>query len=591
MDYYGLMVPFFRYLAASLVIVLAFGAKPSWAQFSAAPQDTPTSDGAASNALLDATLFYEILLGEIVTRGGDSATGYSLMLEAARRSNDEQIYRRAVDIALQSRSGDPALTAAQAWVTAWPRSIDAHRYVLQILVALNRVEESATPLQQVMALHGATDRAAFLWALPSLYAKVSDKALAASVVEKALQDSLVDPAFGSIAWTVTGRLRLMAGNQQGALEAARKAQDQAPLEDKPALLALELLEAGMTEAEPVLRRYLDGKPSPEIRMAYARLLLEWQRYTEARQQLGYVTSEKPDLPQAWMAQAALQFQDNDLNDAEASLEKYAALVDPHRNAATGRAGMTPAYLLHAQIAEKRGDYAAAEQWLARIENEQDLFSVQTRRASLLARQGKLAEARALIRSIPADNDEARSMNLRAEVQLLRDARQYREAYSLQKSLVDQSPTDDDLAYELAMLADKIGEHRTMERLLRQIMVRNPSYHHAYNALGYSLAERGVRLAEAKELILKALSFAPKDPFITDSLAWVEFRQGNSAEALRLLETAFGIRPDADIAAHLGEVLWTQGNQERAKAIWRESLRLNPDNETLRETLQRLNIKL
>ena len=150
------------------------------------------------------------------------------MLEAARRSNDEQIYRRAVDIALQSRSGDPALTAAQAWATAWPRSIDAHRYVLQILVALNRVEESATPLQQVMALHGATDRAAFLWALPSLYAKVSDKALAASVVEKALQDSLVDPAVSSIAWTVTGRLRLMAGNQQGALEAARKAQDQAP---------------------------------------------------------------------------------------------------------------------------------------------------------------------------------------------------------------------------------------------------------------------------------------------------------------------------------------------------------------------------
>ncbi|MCO5110160.1 MAG: tetratricopeptide repeat protein [Burkholderiaceae bacterium] len=541
--------------------------------------------------MLDATLFYEILLGEIVTRGGDSATGYSLMLEAARRSNDEQIYRRAVDIALQSRSGDPALTAAQAWATAWPRSIDAHRYVLQILVALNRVEESATPLQQVMALHGATDRAAFLWALPSLYAKVSDKALAASVVEKALQDSLVDPTVSSIAWTVTGRLRLVAGNQQGALEAVRKAQDQAPLEDKPALLALELLEAGVTEAEPVLRRYLDGRPSPEIRMAYARLLLEWQRYTEAQQQLGYVTSEKPDLPQAWMAQAALQFQDNNLNDAEASLEKYAALVDPNRNAATGRVGMTPAYLLRAQIAEKRGDYIAAEQWLARIENEQDLFSVQVRRASLLARQGKLAEARALIRSIPADNDEARNMNLRAEVQLLRDARQYREAYSLQKSLVDQSPADDDLAYELAMLADKLGEHRAMERLLRQIMVRNPSYHHAYNALGYSLAERGARLAEAKELILKALSFAPKDPFITDSLAWVEFRQGNSAEALRLLEIAFGMRPDADIAAHLGEVLWAQGNQERAKAIWRESLRLNPDNETLRETLQRLNIKL
>ena len=243
------------------------------------------------------------------------------------------------------------------------------------------------------------------------------------------------------------------------------------------------------------------------------------------------------------------------------------------------------------MAEKRGNYAAAEQWRGLIEKEQDLYSAQTRRASLLARQGKLTEARALIRAITADTDEARRMNLMAEVQLLRDARKYREAYALQKKLVEQLPDDDDLTYELAMLADKNGDHASMERLLRQIMARKPSYHHAYNALGYSLAERGIRLTEAKELILKALTFAPKDPFITDSLAWVEFRLGNPVEALRLLEAAFGIRPDADIAAHLGEVLWTQGNQERARSIWRESKRLNPDNETLRETLKRLNIKL
>ena len=591
MDYYGPMVPFFRFLAASLVIVLSVGAKPSWAQFSAAPEDILKNDTATSNAFLDATLFYEILLGEIVTRGGDPATGYSLILEAARRGNDERLYRRAVDIALQSRSGEPALTAAQAWAGAWPQSVDAHRYVLQILVALNRIDESADPLQQVLALHGPADRAAFMLALPPLYAKVSDKALAASMVEKALQNSLSDPAVSATAWTVVGRMRLLSDNQQGALEAARKAQDLAPLEDKPAILALELLEAGATEAEPLLRRYLDGKPSPEIRLAYARLLLEWQRYTEARQQLGFVTAEKPDLPQAWMAQAALQFQDNDLDDAEASLQRYSALVEPAGNAATSRASMTPAYLLHAQIAEKRGNYAAAEQWLGLIENEQDLYSAQTRRASLLARQGKLTEARALIRAIPADTDEARRMNLMAEVQLLRDARKYREAYALQKKLVEQLPDDDDLTYELSMLADKNGDHASMERLLRQIMARKPSYHHAYNALGYSLAERGIRLTEAKELILKALTFAPKDPFITDSLAWVEFRLGNPIEALRLLEAAFGIRPDADIAAHLGEVLWMQGNQERARSIWRESQRLNPDNETLRETLKRLNIKL
>lgn len=591
MDYYGPMVPFFRFLAASLVIVLTVGAKPSWAQFSVVPENTSQNGTAASDALLDAALFYEILLGEIVTRGGDPATGYSLMLEAARSSNDEGLYKRAVDIALQSRSGEPALAAAQAWAAAKPRSIDAHRYALQILVALNRVDDSAGPLQQILDLQKPEDRATFLPALPTLYARVSDKALAASVAEKALQSSLADPVVSTTAWTVLGRMRLMANDKQGALEAARKAQDLAPLDDKPAALALELLEAGTTEAEPLLRRYLEGKPSPEIRMVYARQLLEWQRYTEARQQLDLVTTEKPDLPQAWMALAALQFQDSDLDNAETSLQKYSTLVEPGNSATINRTNMTSAYLLRAQIAEKRGDYAAAEQWLSRIENAQDLFSAQTRRASLLARQGKLAEARTLIRSIPADTDEARRMNLMAEVQLLRDVHKYREAYALQKKLVEQSPEDDDLTYELAMLADKNGDHAAMERLLRQIIARKPDYHHAYNALGYSLADRGIRLTEAKELVLKALTYAPKDPFITDSLAWVEFRMGNPAEALRLLETAFAIRPDADLAAHLGEVLWALGHQERAKTIWKESQRLNPDNETLRETLKRLHIKL
>ncbi len=591
MDYYGPMVPFFRFLAASLVIVLTVGAKPSWAQFSVVPENTSQNGTAASDALLDAALFYEILLGEIVTRGGDPATGYSLMLEAARSSNDEGLYKRAVDIALQSRSGEPALAAAQAWAAAKPRSIDAHRYALQILVALNRVDDSAGPLQQILDLQKPEDRATFLPALPTLYARVSDKALAASVAEKALQSSLADPVVSTTAWTVLGRMRLMANDKQGALEAARKAQDLAPLDDKPAALALELLEAGTTEAEPLLRRYLEGKPSPEIRMVYARQLLEWQRYTEARQQLDLVTTEKPDLPQAWMALAALQFQDSDLDNAETSLQKYSTLVEPGNSATINRTNMTSAYLLRAQIAEKRGDYAAAEQWLSRIENAQDLFSAQTRRASLLARQGKLAEARTLIRNIPTDTDEARRMSLMAEVQLLRDVHKYREAYALQKKLVEQSPEDDDLTYELAMLADKNGDHAAMERLLRQIIARKPDYHHAYNALGYSLADRGIRLTEAKELVLKALTYAPKDPFITDSLAWVEFRMGNPAEALRLLETAFAIRPDADLAAHLGEVLWALGHQERAKTIWKESQRLNPDNETLRETLKRLHIKL
>lgn len=591
MDYYGPMVQFFRLLAATLATVLATGTPTAWAQPTSGTGSSQNNELKPSAALLDATLFYEILIGEILTRGGDPGTGYSLMLEAARRSNDERLYQRATDIALQSRSGESALVAAQAWKGAWPTSREANRYVLQILIALNRIEETAAPLKQELETAPAPGKAASLLALPQLYRRAADKTLAATVVEKALVNDLADPSAGAPAWTAVGRMRLMADNKSGALDAARRGQSLDPLSDGPAVLALELMEGGTTDAEPLLRRYLEGKPTPELRMAYARLLLELQRYTEARQQVQIVTQDKPDLIQAWLVQAALQFQDGSLDAAEASLQRFTALAESTTDSESNRVSMTPAYLLHAQIAEKRGDFASAENWLSRIENEKDLFSAQTRRASLLARQGKLIQARALLRSMPAATDEARRMIMLAEVQLLRDARAFDEAYTLQEKVVAQTPDDDDLVYELAMLADKTGRHDVMERLLRQIMQRKPGYHHAYNALGYSFAERGIRLAEARELVLKALSHAPDDPFITDSLGWVEFRLGNLEQARRLLETAYKIRPDAEIAAHLGEVLWSMGEKDRAMVIWKESARLNADNETLRETLKRLGVSL
>jgi tetratricopeptide (TPR) repeat protein len=142
-----------------------------------------------------------------------------------------------------------------------------------------------------------------------------------------------------------------------------------------------------------------------------------------------------------------------------------------------------------------------------------------------------------------------------------------------------------------MLAEKLGRAEEMERLLRRLIAAKPDYHHAYNALGFSLAERNVRLDEARQLITKALEFAPDDPFIVDSLGWVEFRSGRFDEALRLLQTAFQKRPDAEIAAHMGEVLWTLGQRDKALAVWKKAAEINPDNETLLETTRRLQGKL
>ena len=183
------------------------------------------------------------------------------------------------------------------------------------------------------------------------------------------------------------------------------------------------------------------------------------------------------------------------------------------------------------------------------------------------------------------------MKLVAEAQVLREAGQYQEALSVQTQAVEQFPDSSDLLYEQAMLADKAGQPVLMEQLLRKLIAREPDYHHAYNALGYALADRGTRLKEARELIQKAVSLAPEDPFIQDSLGWVEFRLGNRAEAARLLEAAFEKRPDVEIAAHLGEVLWSMGQQERARQVWSQGLKSSSDNETLRSTLKRLGVAL
>jgi len=539
---------------------------------------------------LDAELFYELLLGELNARGAEPATGYSLILDAARKTNDPSLYQRAVDMAFQARSGDAALQAARAWKDAHPQSRDANRYVLQILIALNRVPESAEALRTEIALADPKDRNATLSLIPRNYARVADKKLAAATVEQALADYLKQPDSAGAAWTAVGRMRTAAGDRKGAIDAAQRAQAASPGTEGPVLLALELMDPKEPQAEALVRRYMEGKPLPELRMAYARELLEAQRYKDAAQQLQYVTREKPDYPEAWLVQGTLQLQDNQDDAAEASVKRYLELVQSQGKAEDKGRGLAQAYLSLSRIAERRKDLAQAAAWLDRIENAQDLVVAQQRRASILARQGKLGEARKLLQSLPERNQADARTKLMAEVQLLRDTKHWREAYELLGRAAARPPVDVDLLYEQAMVAEKMGSLADMERLLRQVIATKPDYHHAYNALGYSLADRKLRLPEARELIKKALTFAPDDPFISDSLGWVEFRMGNKADALRILETAYKTRPDADIAAHLGEVLWSLGQRERAEAIWKEGLLLNAENDTLQETLKRLRVK-
>ena len=592
MDYYDSMVLLHKFRIAALATVLSLLGHAAFAQ-------QPNSDGlvstdqprSESNPALDAELFYEIFLGEISTRTGDPGAGYAFMLEAARRSADGQLYQRAADIALQSRSGEYALAAAQAWKEALPLSREANRYVLQILVALNRIGETSGPLRQELSQSPPRAKAATLAALPKMYSRASDKALAAKVVEQALADELTNPATGPVAWVSLGWLRLASGDKTGALDAAKKAQALDSANEDAVRLALNLMEENTPQAESLVTQALSRQPVPELRMAYARVLIDLQRYKDAGVQLEILTKDNPALTEAWLVLAALQLEDNRLPTAEKSLKRFMDLVSESADAPLRQKGLTQAYLLYAQIEEKKNNFAAADAWLGRIDGVDELFSAQTRRASLLARQGKIEQARALLRNLKSTSVDDQRMKLLAEVQLLREQRLYKDAYQVQGELVALAPEDTELLYDQAMLAEKTGKLDVMEQLLRQVIARKPDFQHAYNALGYSLADRGVRLDEAKQLIVKALEFAPNDPFIKDSLGWVEFRMGNKADARQILEAAYKTRADVEIAAHLGEVLWSMGDTEGASRVWKEGQRANPDNDTLKETLKRLGVKL
>ncbi len=565
----------------------------------AAVASKPASTETIANSNMDGEMFYQLLLGElnaIPSLGGSTSDSYSFILDAARRTNDASLYQRAVELAIQSRAGEPALAAARAWKSAQPQSRDANLQVLQVLLALNRLPETTEPLRSQIQLTPPSERSAAISAIPRLYARSTDKKAAATLVELALVDFLTNSATASASWTAVGRTRLAAADAAGAIQAAARAQTADSQAIGPALLALELMDPKQPDAEPIVRRYLENAQAiPEVRLGLVRALLDAQRFGEASAQVQRLTRDKPEMAEAWALQGSLELQDNQIDKADTSLKRYIELASPEGNSDEKQRGMTQAYLSLAQIAEKRKDFSLAESWLAKIDSPQALVSTQSRRASMLAKQGKLSEARELIRKLPeragAEGAADRRMKTLTEVQLLQTSKEYQAAYDLLQQAVAAAPQDHELIYQQASAAEKLKRYGEMERLMRRAIEVKPDYAYAYNALGYSLADRNVRLPEAKALLQKALELAPGDPAITDSLGWVEFRMGNFKEAIALLEKAYKAFPNAEIGAHLAEVLWTSGQRDKATAIFKECMLLDKEDEVLVETLKRLRVKL
>jgi len=580
-----------RWRHSVLALAAVCSLHSAWAQSPAAPTGASAEAKAKSdvlNSTMDATLFYQLLISEIQVRQGDLGTAYQLYLDAAKRTRDAQLFQKSVDYALQARAGEQALAAAKAWRQSLPESREASEYTAQILMALGRYDEVAEPIKSVLKATPTHALPSVLIGLPRSMGRISDRKAVAQIIEDATAPWREGKGAMVEAWIADGEGWTTAGDTNKAYRALENAMKLSPAHPGVGLLAAELM-SSQPELERVVLQQLKTSPNDIVRLAYARKLTAAQRMNDAAAQLDMVVQSQPDNAQALLTLGAVRLELGQSQQSEAALRRLLSLKPaPQADGSPGLLGvdLETVYALLAQSAEQNKQYEQADEWLRKADPESSRVKIQAARAKLLLIQGKTQEGFKLLRAMPESEPRDALAKLNAEVQLLRELKAYEEALKLLKQANQRFPNDPSLLYDQAMMAEQLGRHDEMDPLLRRVIQLTPEDPNAYNALGYSLADRNIQLDDAQQLVGKALSLKPGDPFITDSMGWVAFRQGRLDDARSLLQQAFNARPDPEIAAHLGEVLWVQGRKDEAIKVWRDGKARDATNKTLRETLQR-----
>jgi tetratricopeptide (TPR) repeat protein len=524
---------------------------------------------------LTEAVLYELLLAEIAGQRGNAGLSAQAYLELAKRTRDPRIASRATEIALYARMNNVAIEAATIWYEAQPNSQRPLQALAGLLVAGDRYSEALPYLKKLLESASSGPETGFVQLTRTL-ANAQDKKAALKLVQDLAADYPDLPQAHFAVAQAAGN----AGNDALALEQVRMAAKLRPDWDAPAILEAQLLQkTSGNDALTLLERFLKRFPdSREVRLSYARMLIAQKRFADARSEFQRLLANFPENADVIFAVAMLSLQLNDYATAETSLKRLLASNYRDKNSVL---------LYLGQVAEEQKNFSEALRRYREVGEGEQYLPAQIRYAQVLSKQGKLEAARAHLQQANASSSRERVQLVLAEAQLLRDANQPKAAFDLVEHALDRLPNDADLLYDYAMLAEKIERVDILEASLRKLIEMRPEHAHAYNALGYSLADRKLRLPEAHDLIGKALKLAPDDSFIIDSMGWVLYRMGALKDALGYLRRAFAGRPDAEIAAHLGEVLWALGERDEAERVWRDAAQKSPDNETLVNTVKRL----
>lgn len=524
---------------------------------------------------VDARTLNEIIVAELAGRRGRLDLATKNYLDVATRHQDSGLAERATRIAVYAQDTESSLQASKLWSQLAPDSLDAAQVQGALLLRADQRDASAKVLRRVVELGKDGPDAAYA-RLSELLSREKNRSAALDVMRKlvALDDNALPARFALAAMM----------SRFGSIDEARTTLKQLSSEYPGDVQVNEyyarvLQSQGQTdEARAWLEDFLARNPkAASARMSYARILVGEKKYAEAAEQFEQLMALNADNSDGRYALAIVQMQLEDYPGAKANFQ---GLVDrgQRRDAANYYLG---------QLAERAEDSDVAILSYGRVERGEFLLNARIRSAGLLADQGELANARASLQGLHRIYRSENVRLYRAEAELIAKTGDFDSAIEVYDEALISKPKNTDLLYARAMLAARADRVAVLERDLRDILTREPNNADALNALGYTLADKTDRYQEALSYVERALKLKPQDHYVIDSMGWVLFRLGRYEESVAHLRRAWSIRQDAEVAAHLGEVLWVMGRQDEAREVWNKALEDDPDAESLKAVMQRL----
>lgn len=515
-------------------------------------------------------ILYEILLGDIAVQRGRPDIGVEVYLDIAKSTRDPRLAAHAARLSFEARQIDKAMEAFKLWQELDPNSMQARQGITTILLSGGMLEEARPGLVALLA--SATDAEnrgnIFLQAYPVM-ARHPDKAAVYALVNDLAQPY---PELAEAQWALAEAADA-AGKNEVALQAAHQARILRPEWDSATMLEAQLLLRNKPDqAVALVKKYLADFPdSRDMRLFYARLLTGQKQYEAARREFQILLEAFPNSLDLSFAVALLSLEMGELDRAERELNQILAgsKKDPDR-----------VYYYLAQINDTRKQNEEALENYRKVQEGEYVFPANLRIAVLLARLGKLDDARNHLHTMLAEDNQQRVQVVLVESQLLREAKQFNATYQVLVQGLKKHPDHPDLLYDAGMVSNQLGKRDVFEKMMRKLIQINPQNAQAYNALGYDMLDKNERVQEGMALVEKAYALAPDDAAITDSMGWGFYRLGDLVKSAVFLRRAYSANPDPEIAAHLGEVLWVQGLKDEAAKILLQAIKDHPDNAVL-----------